>query len=132
MDAHTLTEARPAGGADPMAAQPPTFLESLLAAGLLIQTGVRGLYGRSAVFEGIADGLNAAFTRIGADQNAEVLRFPPAIGKEDFETSEYLKSFPQLAGTIHSFCGDDRGHRQLLARLEDKQDWTDQQQFTGV
>jgi hypothetical protein len=84
------------------------------------------------VFEAIADGLNAAITRIGADQQAEVLRFPPAMGQHDFETSEYLKSFPQLAGTIHSFCGDDRAHRRLLARLEDKEDWTDQQAFTGV
>ena len=138
MDARLLTEACPAGGAGApaavaaVAAPSPTYLEALLAAGLLIETGVQGLYGRSAVFEGIADGLNAAITRIGADQQAEVLRFPPAIGQTDFETSEYLKSFPQLAGTVHSFCGDERGHRRLLARLEDKQDWTDQQAPTGV
>lgn len=133
MDAHVLTEERPAGGAAAgPATLPPTYLEALLAAGLLIETGVRGLYGRSAVFEGIADALNAVITRIGVDQQAEVLRFPPALGQTDFETSEYLKSFPQLAGTIHSFCGDERAHRRLLARLEDKEDWTDQQEPTGL
>ncbi|MGT2511840.1 amino acid--[acyl-carrier-protein] ligase [Cupriavidus basilensis] len=110
----------------------PTFLAALLDAGLLIPTGVQGLYGRSETFEAIADGLNAAITALGSDQHAEILRFPPAIGQADFETSEYMKSFPQLAGTVHSFCGDDRGHRRLLARLEDGDAWTDQQAFSGV
>lgn len=109
-----------------------TFLDRLIDAGLLIPGGVLGLYGRSEQFEAIAEGLSSAVARIGRDQNAERLRFPPAMSQQDFETSEYLKSFPQLAGTIHSFCGDDRGHRRLLARLEDKEDWTDQQEPTGV
>ena len=64
MDAHALTDAAQGGGAaESAAAASPTYLEKLLAAGLLIDTGVQGLYGRSAVFEGIADGLNAAITR---------------------------------------------------------------------
>ncbi len=126
------------GGASPEprdAAPPPTrgaFLEALIAAGLLIPSGARGLYGRSGVFEAIADGLNLAVTALGRDQQAEVLRFPPALAQEEFETSEYLNSFPQLAGTVHSFCGDERGHRRLLARLEAGEDWTDQQRPTGV
>ncbi|AQV96190.1 amino acid--[acyl-carrier-protein] ligase [Cupriavidus necator] len=142
MDAHTLTDAGAMGGAvaDAHAPAPgiqpasstPTFLERLLAEGLMIETGVRGIYGRSATFESICDGVNAAMTRLGHDQDAELLRFPPAMGQADFENSGYLNSFPQLAGTIHSFCGDDKGHRRLLARLESNEDWTDQQQPTGV
>lgn len=132
MDAQTVTaDAHALGGAGGSAAA-PTFLEQLIEAGLLIPSGVLGLYGRSETFEAIAESLNRMVKRLGADHQAETLRFPPAIGQHDFETSEYLKSFPQLAGTIHSFCGDDRGHRRLLARLEDKEDWTDQQQPTGV
>ncbi|MDQ0143022.1 amino acid--[acyl-carrier-protein] ligase [Cupriavidus necator] len=143
MDVHTLTDAGALGGAaaDVRPAAPgepapgasgPSFLERLLAEGLIIQTGVRGLYGRNTTFESICDGLNALMTRLGQDQHAETLHFPPAMAQAEFETSGYLKSFPQLAGTIHSFCGDDKGHRRLLARLEDKDDWTDQQQPTGV
>ncbi|SDD36531.1 hypothetical protein SAMN05216345_108116 [Cupriavidus sp. YR651] len=135
MDAHAFRGAEAIGGAGGLFARAraqPTYLDALLSAGLLIESGVPGLYGRSAVFEAIGDGLNAAITRLGADQEAEVLRFPPAMGLADFETSEYLKSFPQLAGTVHSFCGDERAHRRLLARLEDRQDWTDQQAPTGV
>jgi seryl-tRNA synthetase len=144
MDAHTLTDAGALGGAaadagatapggEPVpSASGPTFLEQLLAEGLIIETCVRGLYGRNSIFESICNGLNAAMTRLGHDLDAETLHFPPAMGQADFETSGYLKSFPQLAGTIHSFCGDDKAHRVLLARLEHKQDWTDQQQATGV
>ena len=58
-------------------------------------------------------------TLLGADQHPEVLRFPPAVPRRDFEDSEYMKNFPQLAGTIHSFCGDERGHRRLLQALDD-------------
>ena len=132
MDAQIVTaDAQAIGGAGGSAAA-PTFLERLIEAGLLIPSGVLGLYGRSEAFEAIAESLNRMVKRLGEDHHAETLRFPPAIGQHDFETSEYLKSFPQLAGTIHSFCGDDRGHRRLLARLEDKEDWTDQQQPTGM
>ncbi|AOZ01966.1 hypothetical protein BKK81_21725 [Cupriavidus sp. USMAHM13] len=128
MDANLSRGEAPAGGS----AYAPAFLDALVGAGLLVPTGVQGLYGRSAVFEAVGDGLNGAITALGTDQLAEVLRFPPAMGQRDFETSEYLQSFPQLAGTIHSFCGDERGHRRLLARLQDGEDWTDQQQPSGV
>ncbi len=48
MDAHALTEEVSVGGAG--VAPPPTYLESLLAAGLLMHTGVPGLVGRRALF----------------------------------------------------------------------------------
>ncbi|MCT9117651.1 amino acid--[acyl-carrier-protein] ligase [Cupriavidus gilardii] len=108
------------------------FRQALIEAGLLIPTGVDGLYGRSADFEAIADGLNAAIGALGADQQAEVMRFPPAMARQDFEASEYLKSFPQLAGTVHSFCGSDRDHHRLLARLDAGEEWADQQRPTRV
>lgn len=108
------------------------FRQALIEAGLLIPTGVDGLYGRSADFEAIADGLNAAIGALGADQQAEVMRFPPAMARQDFEASEYLKSFPQLAGTVHSFCGSDRDHHRLLARLDAREEWADQQRPTRV
>jgi seryl-tRNA synthetase len=97
----------------------PGFRDELLAAGILIDTGENGLYGRSQVFEDVVERLNAAITQLGADQQPEVLRFPPAMRRTDFEDSEYLKSFPTLAGTIHSFCGNDMGHQRLLRALDD-------------
>ncbi|MFS8974732.1 amino acid--[acyl-carrier-protein] ligase [Cupriavidus necator] len=110
----------------------PTFLQALIDADILIPTGVDGIYGRSGVYEAIAEGMNALVTQAGADQHAEVLRFPPTTPRKDFEDSEYLKSFPHLAGTVHSFCGNERDHFRLLERLEEGEDWTDQQRPTRV
>lgn len=109
-----------------------TFLQALIDADILIPTGVDGIYGRSGVYEAIAEGMNALVTQAGADQQAEVLRFPPTTPRKDFEDSEYLKSFPHLAGTVHSFCGNERDHFRLLERLEEGEDWTDQQRPTRV
>src|SRR5579875_2946767 len=95
-----------------------TLRDRLIEAGILVDTGEDGLYGRSAIFEDIVERLNQAITLLGADQHAEVLRFPPAMRRRDFEDSEYLKSFPNLAGTIHSFQGNDAGHRRLLSALD--------------
>ncbi len=129
--ADTAANAAAPSYSDPQAGQ-RRYQQALIEAGLLIPGGVDGVYGRSAVFEAIADGLNFAVTALGADQHAEVMRFPPAMSRKDFEASEYLKSFPQLAGTVHSFCGNDRDQHRLLARLEAGEEWADEQRPTRV
>jgi seryl-tRNA synthetase len=104
-----------------------SFRERLLDAGVLFATGVDGLYGRSATFERIVDGLENLVTRSGAFQAAEFVRFPPAMTRSTLEQSGYLKSFPHLAGTIHCFCGNDAEHRVLLDNVRNGQTWTDRQ-----
>ena len=52
------------------------------------------------------------------------MRFPPILNRAHFETSGYLKSFPHLAGTIHSFAGSERAHRELLQAVESGRDWS--------
>ena len=95
--------------------------------------GVDGLLGRSGAFERIIEGIDLCATRLGASDGAEVLRFPPAISRRTLEESEYMKSFPQLAGTVHAFAGtNDRAHAELLALLEGKSDWTVQQKATDI
>jgi seryl-tRNA synthetase len=108
------------------------FLDELVRHGLLIPMGVPGLYGRSGVFEDVVERFDAAISACGRDDGAEVMRFPPALNRSDFETSEYMKSFPQLAGTIHSFAGTERDHHTLLRRLEEGEDWTAMQKATEV
>ncbi len=108
------------------------FRDALIGHGLLIGTGVDGLYGRSRTFEDVIDRFDDLVTRHGGGDGAEVLRFPPAINRQHFEESEYLKSFPQLAGTVHSFMGNDRDHQALIEKLLRKEDWTGGQKATGV
>ena len=108
------------------------YRDELVESGLLIPTGVDGLYGRSGVFEDVVERFDALVTRWGGQDGAEVMRFPPALNRQYFEESEYLKSFPHLAGTIHAFGGDEKAHRTLLRRLEEGQDWTEDQVVTDV
>lgn len=113
-------------------ARQAAFRDALVRHGLLIPTGVDGLYGRSGMFEEVVERFDALITRRGRADGAETMRFPPALNRREFERSEYLKSFPHLAGTIHSFAGDERGHRTLLRRLEQGEDWTEQQAATDI
>ncbi len=116
----------------PTADAAAAFRDQLIAAGLLIPTGVDGLYGRSALYEQVADGLEAAISRMTADDGAERMRFPPLLSRQEFLASGYLKGFPHLAGTISCFCGNEADHRRLLQCIEAKEDFSPLQQPAEV
>lgn len=100
------------------------YRDELVKHGLLISMGVDGLYGKSGDFERVVDGINFAVSAMGDPDKPEVMRFPPGLGKWQLDKSGYPKSFPQLAGTVHSFDGGDREHRALVAQLEKGEEWT--------
>lgn len=108
------------------------FLRELIAHGLLIECGVPGVYGRSHVFEDIIERFDQYVTRTGAKDNPTFVRFPPVLNRAMFEKSGYLKNMPQLAGTIHSFEGDQKAHQQLIAELEQGIDYAHHQKITDV
>jgi hypothetical protein len=56
-----------------------TLLDRLMPGNPLIETGVDGLYGRSGKFEDVIVALRRAVSRFGAEQKAEVIRFPPGM-----------------------------------------------------
>jgi seryl-tRNA synthetase len=109
-----------------------SLLDRLFDAGLLIETGVDGLYGRSGQFEDVIAAFERLIDKVGGDDGAEALRFPPGIAMAYFEKSGYMKSFPQLAGTVHSFCGNDHDHMSLLQCMEEGKDWTREQKSTDI
>jgi len=98
-----------------------SLLERLFAAGLLIDTGVPGLYGRGGAFEAVIDRFETLLDRLAG--SAERLRFPPGMNRAQFARSGYMKSFPQLAGAVHSFCGDAHAHSDLMSALETGRPW---------
>lgn len=108
------------------------YQQELLEAGLLVATGVDGLYLRSGVFEGVVDALNAMITRLGVDQDAWELRLPPVIARSTFERTDYLASFPNLVGAISTFSGGDREHAALLAAHEAGEDWSSRLEPAGT
>jgi seryl-tRNA synthetase len=100
------------------------YLGQLIEAGLLIPMGVDGVYGRNAVFEDVLERFGAVATNWGAENGAEAIRFPPVMNRDHFDKSGYMKNFPQLAGTIHSFCGGEKEHQALRRKLDAGEDWT--------
>jgi seryl-tRNA synthetase len=100
------------------------FRDELLQAGVLLPTGVPGVYGRSAGFEDTVERIDRAVTACGAADRPEVVRFPPIVNRADFARSGYLQSFPHLAGTIHSFAGTEPAHRAMIDTLSTGGDWS--------
>jgi seryl-tRNA synthetase len=110
----------------------PSFLESLFEKGILHASGVDGLYARGQRFEEVIAGLDALISRFGSNEPLEVVRFPPGMSRALFEKSGYMKSFPQLGGTVHSFKGGESEHLELLDRIHNGKAWTDTQAMTDI
>ena len=83
------------------------FYTELVEHRLILPTGVKGAYGRGPVFEDIVRAFNDLVTRIAAPDGAEELMFPPILARALIEKVGYLDNFPQLAGSVHSFMGND-------------------------
>jgi seryl-tRNA synthetase len=108
------------------------YRDELLAHGLLVDCGVPGVYGRSAVFEDIIERFDRYITQVGAPDKPKLVRFPPVLNRKHFERSGYLKNMPQLAGSIHSFEGDQRAHVALIQALDAGDDYSEHQKMTDV
>lgn len=109
-----------------------SLLDNLFDNGILFETGVDGLYGRSGVFEEVIERFERLVTRLGAPDKATRIHFPPGMSRATLEKSGYMKSFPQLAGCVHSFSGGEREHAKLLGMMASGEDWTELQQATNV
>lgn len=108
------------------------LLDALVEHGLLIRTGVPGLYGRAAVFEDIRLRFDELVTRTAVDERAESMRFPPILPRWQFEKSGYLKSFPHLAGAIFGFEGTEAQALEQYERANRHEDWSEYQSMTDV
>jgi seryl-tRNA synthetase len=108
------------------------FLGELLDRGLLLQSGVPGLYGRSGDFEDVREGVADLVTRAVAPEEPERLRFPPLLPRRDLETVGYLKSFPHLAGSIFAFAGTEEQAATQYDRASRHEDWSEFQTMTDL
>jgi seryl-tRNA synthetase len=108
------------------------FLAELLDRGLLIATGVSGIYGRGGDFEDACACVGAMVTRAGAPEEPEQVRFPPVLARADLEAVGYLKNFPHLAGSIFAFAGDEREAAEQYERASRHEDWSEFQSMTEL
>lgn len=108
------------------------FYAGLVEHGLILPTGIKGGYGRGAVFEDILQRFNDLVTRIAAPDNAEQLMFPPIVARKLIEKVGYMDNFPHLSGSIHSFFGNDAKAKELSAKVHAGERWEDMLDITDV
>jgi len=109
-----------------------SFYDGLVEHGLIVPVRVQGAFGRGAVFEDVLERLNQAITRLSEGDGAEVYTFPPVIDRTIIERTDYLDSFPHLAGTVFSFLGRDRDALKLSKKVHDGEDWGTELGMTEV
>src|SRR3954471_11886119 len=101
------------------------LLDRLVAAGLLIPSGVPGVYGRGSDYEDVRLRFDAYVTRVAtaAGETPEVMRFPPVLPRKQIEDLGYLENFPHLAGSVFAFEGTEaraRAMAEIAGRHEDR------------
>ncbi len=121
-----LTEVRPAS---PDQAE---LLADLFAAGLLIESGVPGVYGHGEPFERVRERLERRLSAEAAKRGAIKLRFPPVVPTRDVESSGYVGNFPHLVGSIFSFGGSEDDAQTQADRAAAHEDWSEFQSQTDV
>lgn len=108
------------------------FHDAMVAAGLIVPVGVAGAFGRGAVFEDVLEAFNGLVSRAGVADGARSITFPPVIDRRVLERVNYLESFPQLCGSVHSFFGDPAQALALAAQAQQGEDWGRYLGQTGV
>ena len=104
-----------------------SFLQDLFEAGLLVPTGVDGVYARGGDFERVRLAFDALVTRAAAPESPEPMYFPPTFPREQLENNGYLGSFPHLAGTVFAFEGDEAAAAEQLEHASKHEDWSEHQ-----
>lgn len=97
---------------------------SLVDAGLWIDLGVPGLFGRGAGFIEVVQRLERALDELAADPTSARVRFPPVLPREVLRRTGFMQSMPTLCGSIHAFDGDERALPGLLDKVEAGDDWS--------
>jgi seryl-tRNA synthetase len=106
--------------------------DRLFDAGLLIRTGIDGLYGRSAEFERVLSGIDNAVRTVGAADGPIAVEYPPMLAKTTFDSIGYLRNFPQLCGPVFSFDGNDKDHAELVRMLDEGEPYASSLSQTDV
>jgi len=109
-----------------------SFYRGLVEHGLIVPVRVQGAFGRGAVFEDVLERFNRLVTEIAAGDGAEVYTFPPVIDRTIIEKTDYLDSFPNLAGTVFSFFGKEKDAKALSAKVHAHEPWGDTQGMTAI
>ncbi|HEX4721909.1 MAG TPA: aminoacyl--tRNA ligase-related protein [Pseudonocardiaceae bacterium] len=97
-----------------------------------VPTGVPGVYLYPASFETIIGLLRDGITALAAGGSFRRLTIPPVISRRTIEHAGYVKTFPQLLGTVHSYGGDAKTWGKLKPLVDEGGEWHSQQQISDL
>lgn len=97
-----------------------------------IPTAVAGVYLYPGPFEEVIDRLRRGIAALAVDEPSQRLTIPPVIARSVIERAGYVKAFPQLLGTVHSYRGDGRDWAALAPLVEQGGDWHAEQRISDL
>lgn len=106
--------------------------DELIEHGLVIPSGINGVYGRGSVMQDIITQVDNFIKTFGRNNNTEVMMFPPVMNRNSVLKNGYMKSFPNLLGSVHAFSGGVEQHSHLLKDIENCCDWSHHLSMTDV
>jgi seryl-tRNA synthetase len=108
------------------------FYDGLVAHGLIVPSGVKGVFGRGPLFEEVLERFNDVVSLIAKDDGAVTRSFPPIVNRKIIEKNGYLDSFPHLCGAVYSYTGTDLRAKEMAARVTNGESWSEYLQMTDV
>ena len=99
---------------------------------VLIPTGAAGVVLASAPFEAVVALLRRGITALAAEEDFPRLAIPPVVPRSLVERAGYVKAFPQLLGTVHSFAGSPADWKPLSAHAVEGGGWHSEQRLSDL
>lgn len=100
--------------------------------GLPQPTAAPGIYLFPESFETIIGLLRSGIAALAADEPFVRLTIPPVISRRTIEQAGYVKTFPNLLGTVHSYAGDGRAWGKLSPLVDSGGAWHAQQEISDL
>lgn len=97
-----------------------------------LATGVPGVYLFPDGFEKVIGLLRQRIASLAVDEPFRRLAIPPVISRRTIERAGYVKTFPQLLGTVHSYAGDAKTWSSLVPLVDGGGDWHAEQRISDI
>ncbi len=97
-----------------------------------LPTDVPGVYLFPGSFEAVILALRDGIAAMAAGEPFQQLAIPPVISRHTIERAGYVKTFPQLLGTVHSYPGDGKDWARLAPLVEQGGAWHADQRISDL
>ncbi len=97
-----------------------------------VATEVPGIYLFPESFETVIALLRRGIAALAAGERFRRLQMPPVISRRTIEQAGYVKTFPQLLGTVHRYPGDSKAWARLAPLVDSHGAWHADQEISDL